>query len=513
MRFLRPAAVLALTAALAAAPGVASAKAAKPIAQVRIAHLSPDASYVDVYAVSLNRDQVFPNVFYKAVSAYWGVAAGAFTYEVRPAGADPTAPAMVSLTGKLQPGRSYTLALAGPKARLRGLLLSDDLSPVSGGKARIRFVDSLLDRRDVDVVAGGKVLAGGLSLGSTSPYGEMAPGRRQVRVVRAGTDQTLFVGTLTLRAGGVTTAILTGGAGEPNDLLVVRDGAGVRSMPATAGGVATGAGGTAPPAGSIPPTGAWIVAAALLVPSAGAVALASRGRVRTVARGLTLLVPLLLLAGCAAGQVGPAGPVAGSEGRDSAAPARATAATPATPATPATVPVPAAAARPRLETSAFPSEVRVPGRPSAPAQLTIGAIGVDTKLVPLGLDPAGALQVPGDFSRAGWFTKGPFTGEQGPAVIAGHVDSHNGPAVFYRLRELKAGDTVQVRRADGIRLRFEVESVHQYPKAAFPRDAVFGTVTGQALRLITCGGSFDHQRRSYRDNLVVDARLVGFSQP
>jgi LPXTG-site transpeptidase (sortase) family protein len=175
--------------------------------------------------------------------------------------------------------------------------------------------------------------------------------------------------------------------------------------------------------------------------------------------------------------------------------------------------VPPAAARPRLETSAFPSEVRVPGRPSAPVQLTIGAIGVDTKLVALGLDPAGALQVPDDFGRAGWFTEGPLPGEQGPAVIAGHVDSHNGPAVFYRLRELKAGDTVQVRRADGIRLRFEVDSVHQFPKAAFPRDAVFGTATAQALRLITCGGSFDHQRRSYRDNLVVDAHLVGFSRP
>jgi hypothetical protein len=501
MRFLRPAAVMALTAALAAVPGVAGAAAAKPTAQVRIAHLSPDASYVDVYAVSLNRDQVFPNVFYKAVSAYWSVAAGAFTYEVRPAGADPAAPAIVSLTGKLRPGRSYTLALAGPRARLRGLLLDDDLSPVGGGKARVRFVDGLLDRRGVDVVAGGKLLARGLSLGSASAYGELAPGRRRVRVVRAGTDQTLFDGTLTLRAGGVASAILTGGAGEPDDLLVVRDGAGVRSMPATAGGVATGAGGTAPPAGS-PWTGAWVpVGAALLVVSAAAAGGSRRwtwAAVRRPAvRWAAVIVVVVLLAGCASG------PATTPEGA-SAAPAR---------ATPATVPVATAAPRPPLETSPFPSAVRLPGRPSAPVQLTIGAIGVHTRLVPLGLDPERALQVPDDFGRAGWFTGGPLPGEQGPAVIAGHVDSRDGPAVFYRLRELKVGDKVQVRRADGIRLRFEVESVHQYPKAAFPRDAVFGTVTAQALRLITCGGSFDHQRRGYRDNLVVDARLTGFSRP
>jgi hypothetical protein len=98
MRLLRPAAasVLAVAALLLAVPGVATAQGGQPTAQVRIAHLSPDASYVDVYAVSLNRDQVFPNVFYKAVSAYWRVAAGAFTYEARPAGTDPTAPATVA---------------------------------------------------------------------------------------------------------------------------------------------------------------------------------------------------------------------------------------------------------------------------------------------------------------------------------------------------------------------------------------------------------------------------------
>lgn len=153
----------------------------------------------------------------------------------------------------------------------------------------------------------------------------------------------------------------------------------------------------------------------------------------------------------------------------------------------------------------------VPGPPSAPVQLTIGRIGVSTRLVTLGLDAGGALQVPDDFDRAGWFTGGPLPGEQGPAVIAGHVDSRRGPAVFYRLRELRAGDAVRVRRADGVILRFTVDGVRQYPKAAFPRDAVFGTVAQQAPRLVTCGGAFDHERRSYRDNLVVDAHLTGFS--
>lgn len=131
----------------------------------------------------------------------------------------------------------------------------------------------------------------------------------------------------------------------------------------------------------------------------------------------------------------------------------------------------------------------------------------------LGLDAGGALQVPDDFTRAGWFTGGPLPGEQGPAVIAGHVDSRSGPAVFYGLRELAAGDIVRVRRADGVTLHFTVDGVHRYPKVAFPKEAVFGTVAQQALRLVTCGGAFDPQRRSYRDNLVVDAHLTGVSRP
>ena len=274
-RLAAAAGVLAAAVLPLAVPGAAAARSGQPAAQVRIAHFSPDASYVDVYAVSLNRDQVFPNVFYKAVSAYWGVAAGTFTYEVRPAGADPTAPAKVVLARSLQPGRNYTVAAIGPKVRLRGLLLDDDLSPVSAGRARVRFVDTLLGQRAVDVVSSGKVMAKGLSLGSASQYGEVAPGSYRIRVRQAGTGRALYDGTLALRAGTVTTAVLTGGAGQPGELFALRDGAGVRSMPTMTRGIATGAGGTAtPPPGALLPR-----AGALLLLALGAAALRRKGRV------------------------------------------------------------------------------------------------------------------------------------------------------------------------------------------------------------------------------------------
>jgi len=145
---------------------------------------------------------------------------------------------------------------------------------------------------------------------------------------------------------------------------------------------------------------------------------------------------------------------------------------------------------------------------SAPVRVEIPAIGVSSSLVRLSLNPDGTMQVPGDFQVAGWFTGAPQPGQLGPAVISGHVDSRTGPAVFYRLRDLRPGDEVRVLRADHRVVRFRVDSLASYPKQALPDDAVYGATTTPALRLITCAGSFDRSRRSYRDNLVVSATRV-----
>jgi sortase (surface protein transpeptidase) len=150
-------------------------------------------------------------------------------------------------------------------------------------------------------------------------------------------------------------------------------------------------------------------------------------------------------------------------------------------------------------------------RPSPPVAVAIPSIGVSSRLIRLGLNADGTMEVPRDYGVAGWFTGGAMPGEDGPAVISGHVDSKTGPAVFYRLRDLRRGDTVRVRRADGRRLAFEVTGSVRYAKAQFPTDAVFGPVTGPVLRLITCGGSFDRSSGHYLDNVVVTARPAGTS--
>ncbi len=139
--------------------------------------------------------------------------------------------------------------------------------------------------------------------------------------------------------------------------------------------------------------------------------------------------------------------------------------------------------------------------------IDIPRIGVDAPIIDLGLNPDGTLQVPSDFAEAGWFAGGPKPGQIGPAVIAGHVDSTAGPAVFYRLGQLRAGDTVTVWMASR-RVDFAVERVVEYPKTAFPTTMVYGPVSYPALRLITCGGAFDSATGHYVDNVIVFARML-----
>lgn len=145
----------------------------------------------------------------------------------------------------------------------------------------------------------------------------------------------------------------------------------------------------------------------------------------------------------------------------------------------------------------------VAARP-VPISVRIDAIGVESTLDPMGIAADGSAEVPADFDRVGWFTGSP----PGPTVLLGHVDSTDGPAVFYRLRELRPGDEVSIGTADGATTRYRVERTEQVPKDDFPTFAVFGASAEDVLRLVTCAGDFDRGERSYIDNLVVHATRV-----
>jgi sortase (surface protein transpeptidase) len=145
---------------------------------------------------------------------------------------------------------------------------------------------------------------------------------------------------------------------------------------------------------------------------------------------------------------------------------------------------------------------------SRPVYLSIPAIGVHTQLIRLGLTAQGRLQVPASTSVAGWYAGSPRPGQVGSAVIAGHIDSVQGPGVFFRLRLLRPGDRIFIRRAGGKLAVFRVYAEHMYAKDRFPTRRVYGPVPDPELRLITCGGIFDPATGSYLSNVVVYALQV-----
>lgn len=145
-----------------------------------------------------------------------------------------------------------------------------------------------------------------------------------------------------------------------------------------------------------------------------------------------------------------------------------------------------------------------PAEVAIPTAIEIPAIEVDARIVSVGLEADGSMETP-DFGLAGWYAPGPRPGEPGPAVIAAHVDSRSGPDVFFRLAQLRPSDVVVVRDRGGTSRSFAVAGSEQSPKDRLPVDRIWGDTRGPALRLITCGGSFDRTTGRYLDNVIVYA--------
>lgn len=159
-------------------------------------------------------------------------------------------------------------------------------------------------------------------------------------------------------------------------------------------------------------------------------------------------------------------------------------------------PIPVAQTTPVQVTTPLPASV------APPVLVQIPAVGLSAPVVPVGLNPQHQIVMPST-SVAGWYRLGPSPGAIGPALIVGHVDSYRGPAVFYRLTAVRAGEDVVVVRADGSRSEFVISAVTVVAKAAFPTSAVFAPTSTPTLRLITCTGPFDPTSRHYVDSLIV----------
>jgi hypothetical protein len=150
-------------------------------------------------------------------------------------------------------------------------------------------------------------------------------------------------------------------------------------------------------------------------------------------------------------------------------------------------------------------------RRSAPESLAIPSIGVHASLLHLGLTTDGSIQVPSLYTQAeeaAWYKYSVTPGQIGASVIEGHVDTYQGPAVFFRLGALHPGDLVEVHLADGRTAVFRVTGVREYLKSRFPAGTIFRATDYAALRLITCGGAFDYGTGHYLSSTVVFASLI-----
>ncbi|MDB4978458.1 MAG: peptidase sortase [Candidatus Peribacteria bacterium] len=143
-----------------------------------------------------------------------------------------------------------------------------------------------------------------------------------------------------------------------------------------------------------------------------------------------------------------------------------------------------------------------------PIRLRIRNIHVDAAVEQVGTNENQEMQTPTEWNNVGWYAPGPRPGQQGTAVMAGHLDSKTGKAVFWDLQKLKPGDTVDVVDSAGHTLTFTVKHKETYTDTTAPMQKIFGQTDGIHLNLITCGGTWNKTAGRYEEKLVVYTELA-----
>lgn len=141
-----------------------------------------------------------------------------------------------------------------------------------------------------------------------------------------------------------------------------------------------------------------------------------------------------------------------------------------------------------------------------PVAISIPSIGLNHTVGSIGgssvLDPA-----PGTVS---WYNQRAAPGQNGIAVILGHVTYNGIPDVFYSLKRAPIGSSVIVKMSNGGTLTFVVESIFSKSKEAMRHDArVWGTSSTPRLALVTCDTASTLYRNGHRaNNTAVVLRLA-----
>jgi hypothetical protein len=470
------------------------AMAAAPTGSLRVGHFVPGAGAV---GINLDGHALIGGLSFQQVTSYVAVPAGKHALEVVVPGTHGGSPQEHTATETVAPGGFLTvLIVADASGALRVSSFSDNLSQPVPGDAKVRIIDSLARLPTLggnltmvaDPVSSPTLVVPATAEGEASPYLNVRAGVYNVEFTNARTGAEVLSGkNWPVSAGTVASLVVLQGPSAPT-LEVLKDAVGAANLPA--GGMQTGGGGMAlRPHGTS--SGRLGIELGLVI----AVALAMMPLVRRAR------VPLKLAAmACASGLV--------ASGCSGEPPARASA------------PPITTTGQSGWSPPAAPSQFRSSGAPSIslaaagtadpsnqPERITAPAVSIDAPIVNLGRLPDGSMQVPSSFGVAGWYDEGPPPGGPGPAVIIGHVDSTTGPAVFWRLRDLRPGDQVIITSARATET-FEVTLLLSAHKDAFPTEKVFGPVVDPELRLITCSGPFDRSTGHYVDNTIVFARQL-----
>ena len=141
---------------------------------------------------------------------------------------------------------------------------------------------------------------------------------------------------------------------------------------------------------------------------------------------------------------------------------------------------------------------------SPPVAVAIPALGVRARIVPEGIGPGGALDIPPP-AEVGWYDQGPAPGQDGTTVLAGHIDDHGVAGAFLRLNDLQAGATVRVTTASGRVAAYTVTERRMLPQDDLASSGLLSQQGAPELVMISCGGDYDEATHLYLDNIVIVA--------
>src|SRR6266702_5905444 len=438
------------------------ASAASP-SFVRIVDASPD---VGIVAVFVDGTKFLENVQFATVTDYLQLPAG--SHKVQAALIGKGGSTAIGQTLSVQAGAAYTVAAIGTRVTGFSLQVFVDNNLMAAGMAKVRVYHLSPGTGPLGIATGGHRIPGALSYTQASNYMKLPAGLHTFTVSASHPAFTL-PDQVTLKTNTVTSIFIVGVFHRTPPLQFVN--VQVKGLPSMSG---TGNDPNALPtnASSFTPLVPW----SLGVLALGGMSAGMLTRLRPFSRKKGTTRPPRLLWTVLTAMVALALSVAGQS---------------------------------------LASVIASPAPPPL-ARLLIPAIGVNAPIESVGVRPNATMETPrqSPWNDVGWYNAGPRPGERGSAVIAGHLDRPGGnPAVFWRLRDLRLGDTMLVLDAHGKTLLFHVTPIMFYPPQVAPVQDIFGNTAGSFLNLSTCAGDWIPTQHQTAQRLVVYTSLGPASPP